>query len=99
MAVTAVLTSAAISADQAYHQKERERKAMNEQERLQDAAQKQAAVMAGREMEEARNLKNKQNRKPFVQDAEQMTSKSGTMLAGGGATGNQLKTSSMLGGY
>lgn len=97
MAVSA--TIAAVGAGTAAYQGERQRKAEVKQERLQENAQMQAAVMAGREMEEARNIKNKQNRKPFVQDAEQMTNKSGTMLAGGGAASNQLKTSSMLGGY
>lgn len=99
MAVTAIATSAAISADQGYRQKERERKAMNEQERQQQASQKAAAIAAGREMEEAKNLQNKQNRKPFVQNAEQLAKPTGSMLTGGAPTGGVGGTSSMLGGY
>jgi sRNA-binding protein len=99
MAVTAVITSAAISADQAYQQKERERKAMNEQERQQEGAQKAAAIAAGREMEEAKNLQNKQNRKPFVQNAEQLVKPTGSMLTGGAPMSGTVGTTSMLGGY
>lgn len=99
MAVTAIVTSAAISADQQYRQKERERKAMNEQDRQQKASQMAAAIAAGREMENAKILQNKQNRKPFVQDAEQLAKPTGSLMTGGGATGGVGGTSSMLGGY
>jgi DNA replication protein DnaC len=99
MAVTAIITSAAISADQQYQQKERERKAMNKQDREQQASQRSAAIAAGREMENAKSLQNKQNRKPFVQNAEQLVKPTGTMMTGGASTGNAGGGSSMLGGY